>query len=169
MNAQPCLPQDMIEVNRSKEYTLISTSLLESVLTDNRLNAQTTKLWQILFNYARYNPNFEVKISYGCLAKKLGKSTRTIGRYAELLQNTGYLIIKHNFDNKGGQRPSTLFVRVPDISIEHAKKRKDRANNNSSHINETSISISIDNYNDDSISCDLDPVSVSLLPNISAN
>lgn len=139
MNTQPCLPQELTEVNKSKEYTLISTHLLESVLTDTRLNAQTTKLWQILFNYARFNPDFAVKISYACLAKKLGKSARTISRYVELLQDTGYLIVKHNFDNKGGQRPSTLSVRVPENTIEHTKKKKDRHNKNNFNNNGTSI------------------------------
>lgn len=128
MSAKPCLPEDIFEVNKNKEYTLISTDLLESVLTDTRLNAQTTKLWQILFNKARYNPSFEVKISYSYLAKKLGKSTRTIARYVDALQNTGYLIVSHNFDNNGGQRPSTLSVRVPSTSIEQTNKRKDRVN-----------------------------------------
>jgi hypothetical protein len=141
MIAQPCLPRDIFEVNRNKEYTLISTELLESVLTDTNLNAQTSKLWQILFNKARYNPNFEVKISYSYLAKKLGKSTRTIARYVESLQNAGYLIIKHNFDKNGGQRPSTILVRVPTVSIEHAKKKKDRVNKKCSLNNETLVTI----------------------------
>lgn len=128
MSAQPCLPQEIIEVNRNKEYTLISTELLESVLTDTRLTAQTSKLWQILFNKARYNPNLEIKISYSYLASKLNKSTRTIARYVESLQNAGYLIVQHNFDTNGGQRPSTISVRVPTVFIEHANKKKDRVN-----------------------------------------
>lgn len=137
MTAQPCLPEDIIDVNRHKEYTLISTDLLESVLTDTRLNAQTTKLWQILFNKARYNPSLEIKISYSYLGKKLGKSTRTIARYIDSLQSSGYLVVKHNFDKNGSQRPSTISVRVPEFSIKHAKKRKDRPTKNSLDTNET--------------------------------
>src|SRR5262249_52310336 len=49
----------------------------------------------------------------------------------------GYLTIKHNFDKSGGQRPSTISVRVPAISIEHAKKKKDRVNKKLSINNET--------------------------------
>ena len=139
MRAQPCLPEDIFDVNRHKEYTLIATDLLESVLTDTRLNAQTTKLWQILFNKARYNPNLEIKISYSYLGKKLGKSTRTIARYVDLLQKSGYLVVTHNFDNKGGQRPSTISIRVPEFSIEHIKKRKDRPTKNRLESNESLI------------------------------
>ena len=130
-----CEVSDIIEINKSKEYTLISTDLLESVLTDTRLNAQTTKLWQILFNKVRYNQNLEIKISYSYLAKSLNKSTRTIARYIVSLQKSGYLIVKHNFDKNGGQRPSTISVRVPTFSIEHAKKRKDRQVKNASDNN----------------------------------
>lgn len=161
MNAQPCLPQDIIEVNRSKEYTLISTNLLESVLTDTRLNAQTTKLWQILFNYSRFNSKFEIKISYSYLAKKLGKSERTIARYVDLLQNTGYLIVKHNFDKNGGQRPSTLSVRVPENTIEHTKQKKDRQNIKQLNINETSIHIPDPDINHSKQEYETDPVNVS--------
>lgn len=139
MSAQPCLPQDIIEVNKNKEYTLISTDLLESVLTDQRLNAQTTQLWQLLFNYARYNPDFKIKISYAFLAKKLGKSSRTISRYIDSLTQSGYLIITHNFDKNGGQRPSTISVRVPKIAIDHAKTKKDRHTKNISTNNEILI------------------------------
>ncbi len=139
MKARPCLPEDIVDINRRKEYTLISTDLLESVLTDVRLNAQTAKLWQILFNKARYNPNLEIKISYSYLGKMLGKSTRTIARYVELLQRSGYLVVTHNFDKNGGQRPSSISVRVPELSIEHAKKRKDRPTQNQSYTNETWI------------------------------
>lgn len=135
MSSQPCSSQDFLEVNQSKEYTLIATTILESVLTDTRLNAQSIKLWQLLFNQARYNPNFDIKISYSYLSKKLGKSIRTIARYVETLQNAGYLIITHNFDKNGGQRPNTISVRVPEFSIRHAKKKKDRHHKNNSNNN----------------------------------
>jgi hypothetical protein len=154
MKAQPCLPQDILEVNKSKEYTLIATDLLESVLTDPNLNAQTTKLWQILFNLARYNANFEIKVSYSYLAKKLGKSARTISRYIESLQNTGYIIIKHNFDKRGAQRPSTLSVRVPQLSIDQARNKKNRSTKNYSATNESLIKNNIERpeFTEDTIS-----------------
>lgn len=139
MSSQPCSSRDILDINRSKEYTLIATTILESVLTDTRLNAQSVKLWQLLFNQARYNPNLDIKISYSYLSKKLGKSTRTIARYVETLQNAGYLIVTHNFDNNGGQRPSTISVRVPQFSIEHAKDKKDRHHKNHSSNNELLI------------------------------
>src|SRR5579864_2839205 len=102
MSSQPCSSRDILDINKSKEYTLIATTLLENVLTDTRLNAQSVKLWQLLFNQARYNPNLDIKISYSYLSKKLGKSTRTIARYVVTLQNAGYLIVTHNFDKNGG-------------------------------------------------------------------
>ncbi len=142
MHAHSCLPKDIIEINKSKEYTLISTHLLESVLTDNKLNAQTTKLWQILFSKARYNENLEIKISYAYLAKKLGRSARTISRYIDTLINAGYLVVKHNFDKNGGQRPNTISVRVPDNIIQQVRQNKDRYTKNDCNSNNTVV-----NYN----------------------
>jgi hypothetical protein len=139
MHVQSCLPENIIKLNKSKEYTLISTHLLESVLTDKRLNAQTTKLWQILFNKARFNPTLEVKLSYNYLATTLGRSARTISRYVETLANAGYLVIKHNYDKNGGQRPNTISVRVPSILIEQIEGNKDRHNKNISVNNDTSL------------------------------
>jgi len=143
MSAQPCRAEDIININHQKEYTLIATDLLESVLTDTQLNAQTVKLWQILFNKARYNAKLEIKISYLFLGNKMGKSTRTIARYVDCLQKSGYLIVKHNFDNNGGQRPSTLSVRVPTSLIDHAKKRKDKTKKNTLCNNKIFISKTI--------------------------
>lgn len=137
MRAQACSPQDIKDLNNHKEYTLISTQLLESVLTDPNLNAQASKLWQILFNKAKYNDNLAVKISYQYLADKLKKSTRTISRYVKTLINAGYLLIKHNYDRNGGQRPSTLSICAPETFVQNIRKNKDRTTKNNLINNKT--------------------------------
>jgi hypothetical protein len=121
-----CTAQDIFNLNQTKEYILTASHILQNVLTDENLNPQSTKLWQILFSKARFNPNLETKVSYAELAELLNRSTRSISRYIENLTKAGYLIIKHNFDSKGSQCPSTISIRVPTYVIETAKNIKNR-------------------------------------------
>jgi hypothetical protein len=55
MLVKACEATDIFELNKKKEYTLTATCILESVLTNPNLNAQTVKLWQFLFNKASVN------------------------------------------------------------------------------------------------------------------
>ena len=123
-----CTAQDICELNKTKEYTLTASFLLERVLTDTSLNGQASKVWQILFNKARFHPNLEVQIAYGYLAKLLGKSIRTIHRCVTTLIDNNYLEIKHNYSSdNGSQLPNTIRVRFPSDEILKAKQTKDRA------------------------------------------
>lgn len=124
-----CTANDILELNQSKEYTLTSTGILESVLTNPNLNAQTVKLWQFLFNKSKFQPNLDVKICYKELASKLHRSARSISRYVQTLVREGFLLIEENFSNDGSQRPNTLYVRIPNSVAEQIKNTKDRVTN----------------------------------------
>jgi hypothetical protein len=121
-----CRAQEIIELNKRKEYTLTATPLLDLLLSDPNLTSQSSKLWQLLFNKARFNPELEIKISYKTLGEQLNKSTRTIQRYITTLVNLGYLVISNNYKNDGGQTVNTIFVRFPKHKISLAKSTKDR-------------------------------------------
>lgn len=97
-----CSASDIQAINQTKEYTLTATYLLETVIKDTSLNAQAQKLWQLLFTRARFHENLEVTLSHKELALELNRSTRTIARYVQVLCDTGYLLVKPNF-NDGGQ------------------------------------------------------------------
>ena len=129
MLVKACDAIDIFELNKRKEYTLTATCILESVLTNPKLNAQTVKLWQFLFNKARFHSNLEVQICYNELAKDLHRSNRSISRYVKTLVQEGYLLIDENFSTDGSQRPNTLYVRVPSIVVEEVKNKKDRVVN----------------------------------------
>jgi len=130
MNAKPCAVEDILLLNKTKEYTLTATFLLETVLTDTNLNAHAAKLWQVLFSKAKFHPNLELRISYIELGQILCKSIRTINRYIATLAKHGYLLKHNNFLHNGGQTINTLYVRFPQASIEQAKKSKNRKCNN---------------------------------------
>ena len=127
MNASICCnANEIIELNNCKEYTLTATPLLDLLLNDPNLTAQSSKLWQLLYNKARFNSEFKIKISYGFLGKRLNKSTRTIQRYVTTLVNFGYLVKAKNYRDNGGQTTNTIFVRFPEHKISLAKLAKDR-------------------------------------------
>jgi hypothetical protein len=121
-----CTAQDIFELNKTKEYLLTASCLLERVTTDPNLNAQAAMLWQILFNKAKFTRKLEVQITYSYLAKMLGKSTRTIQRHVKTLANNNYLVIKNNYLDNGGQIANTILVRFPADKIQDAKQTKDR-------------------------------------------
>lgn len=124
-----CSINEILDINKRKEYTLTSTFLLQSVLTDRNLSAQSVKVWQLLFNKAKYNSEYKVKLSYSSIAQLLGRSVRSISRYIKELTNRGYLVIISNFKSNGGQLANTLLVRVPQEFIKNAENTNDRKKN----------------------------------------
>ncbi len=127
--ALACSINEILNINQRKEYTLTSTFLLQSVLTDRNLSAQAVKVWQLLFNKAKYNPELKVKLSYSRIAELLGRSVRSIARYVKELTSRGYLVIINNFKSNGGQLANTLLVRVPKEFIKNAENTNDRKKN----------------------------------------
>ena len=126
MNAKTCAVEDILLLNKTKEYTLTATFLLDTILTDTKLNAHAAKLWQLLFSKAKFHPNLEIKISYIELGQILSKSIRTINRYIATLTKNGYLCKLNNYHSNGGQTINTLYIRFPQQMIEQAKQAKDR-------------------------------------------
>lgn len=126
MTTEICNPADILQLNKTKEFTLISTYLLEALLTDTRLLAESAKLWQILFNRARFDENLEVRISYRELANILGKSVRSICRYISDLVQKHYLSIQNNYLVNDGQTINSIYVRFPQHIINSALQSKDR-------------------------------------------
>lgn len=126
MTTEICTAADILHLNKTKEFTLTATCLLEALLTDPQLLAESSKLWQILFNRARFNENLEVKISYRELASILGKSIRSICRYITDLVQHNYLSIQNNYLVNDGQTVNSIFVRFPKKAVATALQNKDR-------------------------------------------
>jgi hypothetical protein len=125
-HSYPCSAEDIKYLNQQKEYTLISTQLLQQIFIDPRLNDHAIKCWQVLFNKVRFQNNLEITISYNNLAEELGRSKRTIIRYVKLLEQCGYLQLISNFSPIDGQQSNTLFIRVPKSIIDKIKISKNR-------------------------------------------
>ena len=128
-----CTAQDIIELNKTKEYLITASCLLQEVTTDPNLNAQASMLWQILFNKAKFNEKLETQISCSYLAQMLGKSIRTIQRHIKALSDNNYIVIINNYLNSGGQTINTIQVRFPADKIQEAKQTKDRMQSNLAH------------------------------------
>jgi transposase len=127
MLALPCTAEEIHEINQKKEYTLISTQLMEYLLQDPKINAEANQCWQTLFRKARFHANLEVTMSYVELAENLSKSKRTVMRYVKILKEAGYLVVKQNSDTKNGLLANTFLVRVPTSIIKKVSSTKDRA------------------------------------------
>lgn len=126
MNNKYCSSEDIFNLNHSKEYVLLAQNILELVVTDTRLNAQTAKLWQLLYAKAKFNHELAITVPYKELGEILHKSTRTIIRYVEVLEDCGYLKTTSNFDSKGSRLANTLFVRLPTETLKGLYNQKDR-------------------------------------------
>ena len=68
-----CKAEDIKAINQQKEYTLISTRLLQLLFSDQRLNDHAIKCWQLLFNKSRFHPNLEITISYTRDSRRVGQ------------------------------------------------------------------------------------------------
>ncbi len=112
-------------LNETKQYTLMATGLLESVITDPKLTASAAKLWEYLYSKAIMNDEICVKMRYKDLAVTFSRSERTIKRHVEDLKENGYLYVQNNF-NYRGQRANTFYLTVPAKTIENLSNVKDR-------------------------------------------
>ncbi|MHB1949655.1 MAG: hypothetical protein ACYCQI_16270 [Gammaproteobacteria bacterium] len=115
-------------LNETKQYTLMATGLLESVITDPKLTAAAAKLWEYLYSKAIMNDKLCIKIRYKDLAEKFSRSERTIKRHVEDLKENGYLFVESNF-NYRGQRANTFYLQIPQAIIDNLKNTKDRKKN----------------------------------------
>lgn len=126
MKIKTCNASDIKHLNDTKEYTLVSTTLLNIILIDRKLNAQTANLWQILYNKARFTNELTITIRYRELANITGKSIRTINRYISTLVQHGYLDIKENHSNSGGKIANTIRIRIPQTTFDALKLQPNR-------------------------------------------
>jgi hypothetical protein len=125
MTIVACTAEDIFSLNDKKEYTLTASCLLEHLLTNKNITAQAVKLWQILYNKARFDKHLQVRIRYGYLADKLGVSIRSVHRYIKNLKENCYLFTTHNFGHNG-QIENTIIIRAPKALINELSKTKDR-------------------------------------------
>lgn len=115
-------------LNETKQYTLMATGLLESVITDPNLTAAAAKLWEYLYSKAIMNDKICIKMPYKDLAAKFSRSERTIKRHVEDLKENGYLHVESNF-NYRGQRANTFYLQIPQTIIDNLKNTNDRKKN----------------------------------------
>ncbi len=104
---------------------MISTYLQEGILLDDRLNPQSIRCWQMLFNRARFTEDLSVTMSYSDMALMLNCSVRTCIRYVNRLKANGYLEV---ISNREGDIhfSNTYLVRVPRWLIDEIEDQKDR-------------------------------------------
>lgn len=126
MNALYCEASDLLNLSESKQYTLFATPLLEKLLSDTRLIKGAASLWQLLYSFAKCNSALEVTIKYQTIAKKMGKSTKTISRYIKSLNEHGYLLNRKNFREDGGQSCYTFALRIAKDILKDVQKAPDR-------------------------------------------
>jgi hypothetical protein len=142
-----CSVNEIHELNEMKQYTITSTYLLKTILTDSNLTPTAARLWQYIYSLAHADDNLEIKISYRKLAIVFSKSTRTIARYMSNLAENGYIAMKHNSLSNGGYDINTIQVRFPQHVIANAKKTPDRRSFSSKHGSSSLLSRATSNKN----------------------
>lgn len=120
-----CKADDIHYLNETKRYTLLSSDILNHILTDKNLTSQSAQLWQFLYIRASMNTNLEIKLSYKELSNYFGKSVRTMMRYVSALRTNGYIEIKNNYYNNA-QTVNTFYVRLPLQLVNHVQNKKNR-------------------------------------------
>ncbi len=125
-STQKSIAQEIRELNQTKEDILFSSFLHEKINTDMRLTTHSGRMWNVLFNRAKFHPNLEVRFSCRYLARLFDLSIRTIQRYLRILEKYQYVEIKENYRSNGGRQVNTLCIRVPIHFLEEGRKRNDR-------------------------------------------
>jgi hypothetical protein len=117
--------EEIRNFNETKQYTLMATGVLESLVTDPNLTASAAKLWDYLYTKAIMNEKLCIRIKYKDLAQKFNRAERTIKRYVENLKDHGYLDVESNYYNHG-QKANTYYLKLPRNIIEGMQNTKDR-------------------------------------------
>ena len=120
-----CTSEDLIRLNQTKEFTLICTSILHTVLKDRAFMAKSKDVWQYLYGLSRFKETLTIHISNQTLATHMGCSVRTIQRYIRFLVEYGYFDIKTSYEARG-ERVNVITVVTPQKLIEEANQTRDR-------------------------------------------
>ena len=127
MLQETCTAQDIVELNRTKEYMFIAANIIDTLAKDRQLTANASKIWQFLYMKARFRKDLSIEISYSRLANEFSCSPRTVIRWMNSLKKNNYIVVKNNFKaDRGGQIRNTFFLRLPQKKFEDIKFSKDR-------------------------------------------
>lgn len=113
MTINCCKTNDIHRYNDEKEYTLLATDILNAVLTDTSLSAGSAKLWQFLYSKGRFEKTLTVQIEQRYLAACFKKHMRTIARYLNELEDSGYIQTTANYSNLGSRLANTYQLTLP--------------------------------------------------------
>lgn len=130
MGQAVCQAEDILRLNETKEYTLTATPLLEALLKDCDLIHGSAKLWQLLYNKARFEKTLTVVVSCRSLSIELGKSIKTVRRYIANLVEYGYLLKQFRYEPGVGQVCSKYALRFPEHFINEFTQLKNRQKEN---------------------------------------
>ena len=122
---QICTPEDLIRLNQTKEFTLICTSILHTVLKDRAFMAKSKDVWQYLYGLSRFKETLTIHISNQTLAIHMGCSVRTIQRYVRFLMGYGYLNRKASYQSRG-EVIHIFSIVAPEEIAKRAQQTKDR-------------------------------------------
>lgn len=108
-----CSAGTLIKFRKETEFVIYPTTVLDEIWSLKNVPDGAKLAWQVLYERAKFSPEIAIEISYSALAKKLGKTPRTVQKYVKKLAELGFLVIRNNFKEFLGQTVNTFFVRLP--------------------------------------------------------
>ncbi len=101
-------------LNDTKEYTLISSSVLLTLVEDHILSATCFRVWVALYNLSKFTDDLSVTISRKELSTKVRKSVSTISACIKQLKERGYVSVQmHNRANTYSlDIPENIFIEL---------------------------------------------------------
>lgn len=117
---------EILNLNESKEYTLLATSLTKHLLLDKNLSSTEKNIWIWFYQFAKLNEALEVNFPYSEIAENFGISRRTVERCIANLISNSYLKIKANKARGGRKSINSFFLCFPKSAINKIKQEPDR-------------------------------------------
>jgi hypothetical protein len=122
-----CSPQALTYLKDRKEFRIVPAPIWRHVQMNDQLSIESRFLWGVLWELCALEKDYERRLTWGFLSKRLGKSESSIRRWARQLQADGYLQVTQVFNKDGGQLPSVFRIGVPNgIAQEIAMNSPDR-------------------------------------------
>lgn len=118
----PCKAQVLNYLVSRKEFRVIPVPIWRHVQSNADLSIEARFLWGVLWELCALEHNYEKRLTWSFLSKRVGKSESTVRRWSRSLQRAGYLEITNVFGADGNQLPSMFRIGVPNEIAENAAK-----------------------------------------------
>lgn len=113
-------------INSKKEYTHVSSHLLNIIVNGKYLSSTASKVWLFLYNISKKTHELICSVSIDFISHHINRCYRTILRLLDELESKGFLIIERCYGGKKGRLKSVYQISVPKDVEDDIVKMPDR-------------------------------------------